>query len=132
MKFIVATPSYNNLSDLRRCIGSVKAQALPELSVTGNESRVTSPQKISVQHLIQDGGSEGFPEFASQILESEKVTMCEGKKVGVSQNLPTFRNFPPSHLSASDHILKLITECTTPSTRPGKGEKREMAISIPG
>jgi hypothetical protein len=111
MKFIVATPSFNNLTDLRKCIGSVRAQARTEpgcesAKVKRHEGNLSSDIRtfepshsdgcaISIEHIVQDGGSEGFPEFASQILESEKVTMCEGKKAGASQNLPTF---PPSHL----------------------------------
>lgn len=49
MKFSVITPSYNGMPQIRKCIGSVKAQA-----GSGHE----------VEHLIQDGGSnDGTYEF---------------------------------------------------------------------
>jgi len=79
MKFIVATPSYHNLADLRRCIGSVRAQARfgEAEKLKTHESGSGHISEISVQHIVQDGGSENWSSFAQgfggSALRSEAV-----------------------------------------------------------
>ena len=70
MKFSIATPVFNGMPALRRCIGSVKGQGGDhikscDLSVTQDENlkhQLTVP--VCVQHIVQDGGSsDGSIEF---------------------------------------------------------------------
>jgi len=74
MKFIIATPSYNNLSDLRRCVGSVRAQArfgkaekLKTEILKTHESVSGHISELSVQHIVQDGGSENWRSFQEKL-----------------------------------------------------------------
>lgn len=50
MDFTVVTPSFNQLDQLSCCIGSIADQ-----------------EGVSVEHIVQDGGTEGFLEFAQRM-----------------------------------------------------------------
>lgn len=76
MKFSIVTPSFNQLSWLDLAIRSVADQIHLEAGHAGSkqmkEGRGKREVPISVEHIIQDGGSEGFSEFAEQIKHSTK------------------------------------------------------------
>jgi len=72
MKFSVATPVFNGMPALRRCIGSVRGQLLPPADVNCGKWNVRSEQpfapRLQVHHIIQDGGSsDGTVEFLKKL-----------------------------------------------------------------
>jgi len=52
MDFTIATPSFRQLEQLECCIASIADQ-----------------EGVSVEHIVQDGGTEGFAEFAQKMEE---------------------------------------------------------------
>jgi len=78
MHFTIITPSFKQLDWLRLCVASVRDQVLGAnvegqmVSVSSSPrgskiaSQVSSP-RLSVEHVIQDAGSPGIEDFASEI-----------------------------------------------------------------
>lgn len=54
MRFLIITPSYRQLQWLRLSVASVKDQ-------------INGESDFSIEHIIQDGGSEGIEEFAREV-----------------------------------------------------------------
>ena len=52
MDFTIVTPSYRQLEQLGCCIASIADQ-----------------EGVSVEHIVQDGGTEGFGDFAKKMAE---------------------------------------------------------------
>ena len=52
MDFTIVTPSFRQLEQLGCCIASIAAQ-----------------EGVSVEHIVQDGGTEGFGDFAKRMAE---------------------------------------------------------------
>lgn len=70
MRFTVVTPSFNQLDWLRRCVASVRDQ-------------VSTP--LSVEHIVQDAGTEGIEKFAREhgaVLYREGEKDCRGQEAG--------------------------------------------------
>jgi glycosyltransferase involved in cell wall biosynthesis len=80
MKFSIATPVFNGMPELRRCVGSIRGQCMPRATLQSlnvetpkgsssdnpasmcndlNEGRAPLNETVSidVQHIVQDGGS---------------------------------------------------------------------------
>jgi len=85
MRFTIVTPSYNQLDWLRLCVASVRdqvAQASDECRVTSDESRGAATSPLSIEHIVQDAGTEGMEEFAR---ETGGEFYQDGKKVFSAQ-----------------------------------------------
>ena len=52
MDFTIVTPSFRQLEQLSCCIASIADQ-----------------EGVSVEHIVQDGGTEGFGDFAKKMAE---------------------------------------------------------------
>ncbi|MEM6822821.1 MAG: glycosyltransferase [Verrucomicrobiota bacterium] len=66
--FSIITPSFNSLSDLPRCIGSIRGQVLRN----GDEA-----SNIRVEHIVQDGGSEHWQTFVGTLRGSSRKSLGE-------------------------------------------------------
>ena len=60
MNLSIITPSYKQLDWLRLCVASVRDQV-------AGAAAVSSISKLSVEHIIQDGGSPGIEDFALEV-----------------------------------------------------------------
>ncbi len=78
MRFSIITPSYGQLDWLRLCIASVADQLTPESwcegrnVISGEVKSVINPHHtasspLALEHIIQDGGSQGIEEFAIEV-----------------------------------------------------------------
>jgi len=72
--FSIVTPSFNQLDWLRLCVASVKDQVANsgKMVTDANENSQTqipesTTQPLSVEHIIQDAGSQGIEDFARQV-----------------------------------------------------------------
>jgi hypothetical protein len=103
MRFTIVTPSFNQLDWLRLCVASVRDQVGTGGGQTTGESdegRVPSGEdaekdetgslkaerllkKISIEHIVQDAGTEGIEEFAREMRASFHR---DGKEVFSSQS----------------------------------------------
>ena len=76
MRFTIVTPSFKQLDWLKLCIASVRDQVgagswhtaneSGECRVMGDESKDEVASRLTVEHIIQDAGSEGIEEFAKE------------------------------------------------------------------
>jgi hypothetical protein len=106
MRFTIVTPSFNQLDWLRLCVASVRDQVGTGGGQTAGESdegRVTSGEdaekdeteilkaeglrkKISIEHIVQDAGTEGIEEFAREqgaaFWREGESAAVDGGKVG--------------------------------------------------
>jgi len=69
MKFSVITPSFKQLDHLSRCIVSVNDQT-----------------DVEVEHLIQDGGTQGFDEWYANIIAGLETSNCRIDAVSERDN----------------------------------------------
>jgi len=84
MRFTIVTPSFNQLDWLRLCVASVRDQVTNsamqaagsgeqgdqrsyELRATGGESKRTEVVPLTIEHIVQDAGTEGMEEFAREM-----------------------------------------------------------------
>jgi hypothetical protein len=99
MRFTIVTPSFNQLDWLRLCIASVRDQVATKAEAgnlkpetgegrpeTGNLKAEGLRTGISIEHIVQDAGSEGIEEFARKMRgdfyqDGKKVGRLEGGKV---------------------------------------------------
>ncbi len=104
IKFSTATPVYNGMPALRRCIGSVRGQAATESlkaldgetpdgslnkfnDLNEGNARLNATVSAEVQHIIQDGGSkDGSVEFLLAFMAQH----------------PSTSNYQPSFCSEAD------------------------------
>lgn len=95
--FTIVTPSFNQLDWLRLCVASVRdqvAQAGDECRVASDEGRDAATSPLSVEHIVQDAGTEGIEEFAREMgasfhrdgkeVFSSQSAVGSGSKVGYS------------------------------------------------
>jgi hypothetical protein len=110
MRFTIVTPSFNQLDWLRLCVASVRDQIAntatqgagskehganrsdlcrvegsedAERDETGNRKPEGMREKISIEHIVQDAGTEGIEEFAREMGASFHR---DGKEVFSSQS----------------------------------------------
>ena len=72
--FSIVTPSFNQLDWLRLCVASVKDQVANSDETVADANEKSQPQildsttqPLSVEHIIQDAGSQGIEDFARQV-----------------------------------------------------------------
>ena len=63
--FSIVTPSYNQLDWLRLCVASVRDQV--DVSTNGIQNQKSGVLPVAVEHIIQDAGSPGIEDFASEV-----------------------------------------------------------------
>lgn len=86
MRFTIVTPSFNQLDWLRLCVASVRdqvAKASDECRVTSDEGSNAATSPLSIEHVVQDAGTDGMEEFAREI---EASFHRDGKEVFSSQS----------------------------------------------
>jgi len=95
MRFTIVTPSFNQLDWLRLCVASVHDQVTnsatqgagsrekAERDETGNLKAEGIRTNISIEHIVQDAGTEGMEEFAREMGASFHR---DGKEVFSSQS----------------------------------------------
>ena len=79
MTFSIITPSYGQLEWLRLCVASVADQVEGEvedsevrIQKSGGGIQVSHSSPLRVEHIIQDGGTQGIEEFARELGEELK------------------------------------------------------------
>ncbi len=112
MNFSVITPSFNGMPILRRCVGSVRGQVLPqaepsvdscplpvvkEASSTQQLNNVTTPHAIRVQHIVQDGGStDGTIEWLERYANEVREQGFRHEALGIRESNPDAQCLAPS------------------------------------
>jgi len=69
MDFTIVTPSFRQLDQLGCCIASVADQGLCEGGKRSKGESAGRAEALTVEHIVQDGGTEGFGDFTKKMAQ---------------------------------------------------------------
>ena len=101
-KFSIVTPTFRQLDWLRLCIASVRDQAL------------ATPSTLSVEHIIQDGGTPGIEDLARELgaefYLDGKLAFSKQKEARGERRETSQQHLQPANENQVAYSLKIFSE----------------------